>query len=192
MFARTPRLLLRPGWMEDAPALAAAIGDAAIVRHLASAPWPYDVRDAEAFLAASPTARSPRFLMFQRTAGAPRLVGVIGIDRTDDSEADLGYWIARPYWGLGYATEAGRHMVALARTLGLPPLTAGHFIDNPASGAVLRKLGFRATGRTVPRHSVGRGETVPCIMYVEDREGGTGTEDERCTPDRDEWRQMAA
>ena len=34
MFARTNRLLLRPGWMEDAPALARAIGDEAVVRNL--------------------------------------------------------------------------------------------------------------------------------------------------------------
>ena len=50
MFTRTARLLLRPGWAEDAPALCAAIGDERIVRNLATAPWPYRLRDAEAFL----------------------------------------------------------------------------------------------------------------------------------------------
>ena len=48
MFARTPRLLLRPGFPEDAPALAAAIADKAIGRNLVSVPWPYRMRDAEA------------------------------------------------------------------------------------------------------------------------------------------------
>ncbi len=52
MFARTARLLLRPGFPEDAAALAATIADEGIVRHLASAPWPYRMRDATAFLAA--------------------------------------------------------------------------------------------------------------------------------------------
>ena len=51
MFARTPRLLLRPGWSEDAPALYEAIRDQGIVRNLATAPWPYQLSDAEAFLA---------------------------------------------------------------------------------------------------------------------------------------------
>ena len=41
MFARTTRLLLRPGWAEDAPALKGAIADEAIVRNLSTAPWPY-------------------------------------------------------------------------------------------------------------------------------------------------------
>ena len=52
MFARTPRLLLRPGFPEDAPALTQAIGDEIIVRNLATAPWPYGVRDAEALVRA--------------------------------------------------------------------------------------------------------------------------------------------
>src|SRR6185437_13547807 len=50
MFARTPRLLLRPGFPEDAPALAGIMSDK-IARNLAVVPWPYSLRDAEAFLA---------------------------------------------------------------------------------------------------------------------------------------------
>ena len=46
MFARTPRLLLRPGFPEDAPALATEIADEAIVKNLATAPWPFRMRDA--------------------------------------------------------------------------------------------------------------------------------------------------
>ena len=165
MFARTPRLLLRPGWAEDAPALTAAIADPAIVRNLARAPWPYGEDEARAFLASWADAAMPRFLMVQRTAAEPRLIGCIGIDPAEDGVPELGYWIARPYWGLGYASEAGRHMIELARTLGLSALRAGHFADNPASGAVLRKLGFVPTGRTVQRHSVARGGPVPTVEY---------------------------
>src|SRR5690606_28343339 len=55
MFARTDRLLLRPGWAEDAPALHAAIAEPAVVRNLARAPWPYRLTDAQAFLAGADT-----------------------------------------------------------------------------------------------------------------------------------------
>ena len=55
MFARTKRLLLRPGWAEDAAALAAAIADEKIVRNLATAPWPYRLDDALSFLASAPS-----------------------------------------------------------------------------------------------------------------------------------------
>jgi len=50
MFARTERLLLRPGFPEDAPALATAIADHGILRNLATAPSPFMLRDAEAYL----------------------------------------------------------------------------------------------------------------------------------------------
>jgi RimJ/RimL family protein N-acetyltransferase len=167
MFARTERLLLRPGFIEDAPELARAVGDERIARNLARLPWPYAESHARDWLSldvADP--RLPVMLITQRTNGSPRIVGGIGIHDSDDG-AELGYWIARPYWGLGFATEAGRAVMAIARAIGLPRLVSGHFVDNPASGAVLRKLGFRATGRVVPRHSLARGEDVPCALFEE-------------------------
>jgi RimJ/RimL family protein N-acetyltransferase len=167
MFARTERLLLRPGWQEDAPALARAIGEEAVVRNLARAPWPYREDDALAFLSQPVDPVQPNFLIFARTGGAPRLVGGCGIAPAPDGTMEMGYWIARPYWGLGFATEAGRHLVRIARTMNLPRLTAGHFVDNPASGAVLRKLGFRPTGRVVQRYSAARGHDAACALFEE-------------------------
>jgi len=165
MFVRTPRLLLRPGWIEDAPALATAIGEEAIVRNLARAPFPYGETDAHAFLAMAEDARLPRLLVFARTLGTPRLVGGGGLHREADGGVALGYWIARAHWGLGYATEAAGAVLALGRTLGHGRIAASHFTDNPASGHVLRKLGFRPTGRVVPRHSLARGGEVDCALY---------------------------
>lgn len=166
MFARTNRLLLRPGWMEDAPALALAINDAAVLRGLARVPAPYGVEDAQAFLGRERDMRLPDFLIFSRTKGAPRLIGGCGIHVGEEPDTlELGYWIARPYWGLGFATEATRAVMHIARATGLPRIGACHFTDNRASGHVLRKLGFRETGRIVPRYSVARGETVPCALF---------------------------
>ncbi|PSJ38568.1 GNAT family N-acetyltransferase [Allosphingosinicella deserti] len=166
MFARTERLLLRPGWTQDAPALYAAVADEAIVRNLASAPWPYTLADAEAFLTTDRSPAEPSMLIFRRTLGAPQLAGAIGLGRRPDGEMELGYWIARPFWGLGYATEAGRAVIAMAReSLRLPRLHAGHFLDNPASGRVLHKLGFRSTG-VMPRFSAGRRELAPCREFA--------------------------
>ncbi len=164
MFARTDRLLLRPGFIEDAPELARAIGDEAVVRNLARAPWPYGEAQARDFLAREPHATLPDFLILKRTGGNPRIIGGIGID-AGASRHELGYWIARPYWGLGFATEAGHAVLRMARTLRLPRLSAGHFDDNPASGAVLRKLGFRPTGRIVPRRCVARGQDVLLVEH---------------------------
>ena len=167
MFARTDRLLLRPGWAEDAQALAQAIGDEMIVRNLATAPWPYRLRDAEAFLAAPRDPVLPSFLIFERTDGAPRLVGACGLGRRPSGAVELGYWIARPHWGRGFATEACVALIDIARTLGLQTLEGSHFIDNPASGRVLEKLGFQPIGITAPRMSCARGvETAARLLRL--------------------------
>ncbi|HJT39364.1 MAG TPA: GNAT family N-acetyltransferase [Sphingobium sp.] len=167
MFARTPRLLLRPGWIEDAPALAEAIGDPAILRNLTHAPSPYGEADAREFLARPQDARLPNLLAFSRTRGAPRLVGGCGVHLAEDGVAELGYWIARPYWGLGFATEAARAVLSMARAAGVRDIRAMHFADNPASGNVLRKIGFRYAGRLEQRFSLARGVAVDCLVFEE-------------------------
>lgn len=164
MFGRTPRLLLRPGFPEDAPALAAAISDEAIARNLANVPWPYRMRDAEAFLASPRDPVLPSLLIFERTAGAPRLVGSCGLGRRPSGAVEMGYWIARPFWGRGIATEACAALLDIGRTLGLRQLEGAHFLDNPASGRVLEKLGFEPVGIVAPRMSCARAVEVPARL----------------------------
>ena len=167
MFARTERLLLRPGWREDAPALFHAIADEGIVRNLAQAPWPYGPGDAETFLTRERRSHEACCLIFLRGDDAPALVGAVGLGPAPDGELEFGYWIARPYWGRGIATEAGAALIANAReSLRLPRLVAGHFIDNPASGRVLQKLGFRPTGVMRGRYSAGRDAIAPCREFA--------------------------
>ena len=182
MFARTPRLLLRPGWREDAPQLMAAIADERIVCNLAQAPWPYGLSDAEAFLTRERAAHDASCLIFLRTQGAPTLIGGIGIGTMPDrDELEFGYWLARSHWGLGYATEAGRALIANARdSLRLKRLHAGHFLDNPASGRVLAKLGFKPTGVTRLRWSEGRKAEAPCREFELDLAGEPETCPEPC------------
>ncbi|HEV2078562.1 MAG TPA: GNAT family N-acetyltransferase [Allosphingosinicella sp.] len=172
MFARTDRLLLRPGWREDAPALYAAIAEEGIVRNLATAPWPYSMADAEAFLAIERPADTPSFLLFRRTRGAPQLVGGAGLGRDPGGPVELGYWIARPFWGLGYATEAAEAVIRIARdTLRLDKLVAAHVTDNPASGRVLEKVGFKPTGQYAKRYSAGRRAMVSRKLFEFDLSG---------------------
>ena len=164
MFARTPRLLLRPGFPEDAPALATAIGDEAIARNLAVVPWPYSLRDAEAFLASPRDPVLPSMLIFERGPGAPQLAGACGLGRRPSGAVELGYWIARPFWGRGIATEAGSALIDIARALALPALEGAHFVDNPASARVLEKLGFEPLGIVAPRMSCARDHEVPARL----------------------------
>lgn len=163
MFHRSERLFLRPAFPEDWAAIEACLGaDEGIVRNLAHAPWPYGADAARAFAALTQDARLPHFLVTLPGVG---VIGSAGLGE-HEGEAELGYWIARAHWGCGYATEAARAVLRIARTLGHQRIMAGHFADNPASGRVLAKLGFVPTGRIAARHSLARGEAAQSVEYA--------------------------
>lgn len=176
MFARTSRLTLRPGWPEDAPALCAAIGHRAVVEKLARVPWPYQPHHARDWLT-RPAGDDHALLIEAHDLGpAPRLVGGIGLHWEEDG-LQLGYWLTPAAWGRGYASEAGRQMVEVARhALGQRRLAADHHLDNPASGKVLRKLGFCETGRAV-RPCVARNREVESVEFTLDLAENDGKTD---------------
>ena len=171
MFARTKRLTLRPGWPEDAEPLAQAIGHASVIMRLSNVPWPYTVDDARAYLARPVGTTEPIFLVDAHEGGAPTLVGSIGLHVLEGAH-EIGYWFTPRAWGCGYATEAGRAVVAIARhALPITRLRSRYHRDNPASGRVLGKLGFRPTGeiRSVP--SLAQGRPVETVMVEYDPAG---------------------
>jgi RimJ/RimL family protein N-acetyltransferase len=169
VFARTDRLLLRPGWREDAPALAAAVNELGVARNIEGAPWPYSVAEAEAFLAeAQADPARTTLLAYRRTAGAPELVGAVGLARTREGQALFAAWTARRFWGCGYASEAGAALLDIARhSLRLGHVFAWSFLDNPAGARLLDRLGFAATGEIVRATSLARGgAATPCRLHV--------------------------
>ena len=182
MFFRSERLFLRPGWPEDWRELFDRIADEQIVRNLARAPWPYRPDDARHFAALEQDRRFPHFLVTLPqnacgNGGGAQVVGTVSlIDAADGLE--LGYWIARDHWGRGYACEAGRAALSIARTLGHRHVRAAHFTDNPASARVLAKLGFRSTGRTEPRYSLARGGAAPALVMERDLAVASGGDDD--------------
>lgn len=167
MFHRSERLFLRPAFPEDWQAIHARVSDEGVVRNLARAPWPYGEADARFFASMKQDPRLPHFLV---TLPGEGVIGSAGLGEID-GEPEIGYWIGRDYWGHGFATEAGRAVVDIARALGHRRLTAGHFADNPASGKVLRKIGFRPTGHVRKRHSLARGSEVASVEFELDLDG---------------------
>lgn len=73
-------------------------------------------------------------------------VGGIGVLRQEDihrNNAEIGYWLGEPYWGLNIATAAVRLMTGWIFTnTGITRLFAGVFETNPASMRVLEKAGY--------------------------------------------------
>jgi RimJ/RimL family protein N-acetyltransferase len=158
MFARTPRLLLRPGWIEDAPALADAIDHETVRANLTGSRWPVDQSDAERWLKRSHDPRLPSLLVVSRTNDSPRLVGGAALHPMADGTIELDFWIIPNARRLGFATEAGQAMLGIAHALGLGRLTACVFGDDGPAVRVLEKLGFavwdKATRRAAARDAV--------------------------------------
>ncbi len=163
MFHRTTRLFLRPAWPEDWEAVFAGVADEQVVMNLSRVPWPYKPDHARWFVERALDRCHPTLLITQADSGL--VVGAASLVERDGG-AEVGYWIGRPHWGQGYATEATQGLIEIARLLGFQQLSGRHFVDNPASGRVLRKVGFRPTGRVTTLHSVARGKGAPALEYA--------------------------
>ena len=164
----TERLILRGPVVNDAAAIATYANDLNVAAMTTSLPHPYGIADAEAWIAramACDWERSARFVIEHRNFG---VVGLLDLDHDRGPRAEIGYCLGRPFWNRGYATEAVRGALKwVKRDWRANVVVAGHFADNPASGAVLSKAGFLYTGDVETRASVARRRNdVPTRMMV--------------------------
>ena len=154
----TQRLRLRKPRKADAARLAVYANDFDVARMTTGMPYPYGVEHAEGFLEKAGEADPAREAVFVIDHPEHGAIGVLGFDARDGGEREIGYWVGRPHWGQGYATEAASGALVWAhRTWGRRYMHAGHFADNPASGQVLCNAGFLYTGDVEMRPSIARG-----------------------------------
>ena len=140
---KTARLYLRPLTPSDAGDISTLAGDWDVARMTGRIRHPYSLVDADQWISKLSDDEFVRGVEFEG-----RLVGAVGYVPNDDGSAEIGYWIGKPYWGRGFATEAARALVNHCfRRERRPRLTCCHFADNTASARVIAKLGFRLTGR---------------------------------------------
>lgn len=146
----TPRLVLRPFRETDAPAVRELAGDRLIADTTLSIPHPYEDGVAEKWIEShAPGFEAGSIAVFAIVRrDDQQLVGAIGL--TIDGEldkAELGYWVGRPFWNSGYATEAALAILDYGfRDLELNRISAKHLARNPASGRVMVKAGMRLEG----------------------------------------------
>jgi RimJ/RimL family protein N-acetyltransferase len=153
------RLKLRALRMSDAQRIALLCGDPGVATMILRAPLPYLEVAAEGFIMMlAARKRLGEDFVFAAELPGEGLIGLIGAHKAGDAGFEVGYWYGRPYWGNGFATEALTAFLSEARKLGV--LMAGHFVDNPASGRVLKKGGFAYTGEITPMFSLARGANV--------------------------------
>ena len=166
MQIRTQRLVLRPPAIADAARVSLLAGDYAVASMTGTIPYPYSERMAAEWLADALKGEEGVVFMIERDDA---VIGCTGYRAFDVDHAELGYWIGKPYWGRGYATEAVTALIAHAFDAdGFEYLKAGHFTDNPGSERILKKLGFVASGKET-RDCTARGETTGCLTYRLDR-----------------------
>jgi 8-oxo-dGTP diphosphatase len=148
----TDRLVLRPLVPEDADALHRLVNDWEVARNLAVVPFPYPRELADDWIRSTRHSLADgsgyQLAITGREGEHEIMVGVVGL-RVDAAQrcGRLGYWVGRRFWGHGVATEAAGRLARWAlANLDLDRLEAGVITDNPASAAVLRRIGFRETG----------------------------------------------
>lgn len=154
----TPRLHLRCPVEADASAIIAIAGDWDVARRLGRIPHPYTQADFRFFIERVVQSEPTWAIVVKESA---ELVGVIGlVPHGESRSAELGYYVGQPYWGQGLATEAAEAIVRMALEVnGYAKLTSAYHADNPASGRVLAKLGFKPVGRS----------SRPCLAEGKDK-----------------------
>ena len=127
----TERLLLRPLVAADAPQMTALAGDYDVAAGTLTLPHPYAQSDAEQFISRFQTASSadPDHVFALALRADDRLIGVIGLHEARSFlRAEMGYWLGKPYWNQGYASEAARRLVRYGfETLNLNRIHAACF-----------------------------------------------------------------
>jgi len=135
----TDRLHLRTFEPEDAALVTEYAGDWDVCSKLSRVPYPYTLEMAEQWIATHEA--SPDIICAIELDGA--LAGCIA------QELEYGYWLGKPFWGKGIMTAASRAFVTyLFEEEGMHDLGASFFKDNPASGVVLKRSGFKVTGES--------------------------------------------
>lgn len=146
----TPRLFLRPFVDGDAPTVQMLAGVHEVADTTLTVPHPYPDGAAADWIATHGPAwvagTGLTYAVCRADDGA--LVGAVGLALAPaHASGELGYWIAAPMWGRGYATESAAALCTFAfTTLDLHRVEARHFVRNPASGRVMQKLGMRHEG----------------------------------------------
>ncbi len=175
----TRRLLLRALRMEDAPRVRELAGDREIAANTANIPHPYEDGLAEAWIDSQAERRSRgQAVVFavqlrgdfaagsDDTLRPGELVGAVGLELDPENRlAELGYWIGKPYWGRGLATEAALAVLRYGfEELSLNRIHAHHFAHNASSGRVLEKIGMVREGYR-REHVRKWGRFVDVVLY---------------------------
>jgi len=142
--------MIRNWQKEDAPSLTKYANNKKIWQNLRDAfPHPYYLEDAEKFIAM--TLQQKPTTVFAIASATEEAIGGIGLTIGTDVHrytAELGYWLAEPFWGKGIMTEAIKQFTTYAfENFKLHRIYAEMYTSNLASARVLEKAGYKLEGK---------------------------------------------
>jgi [ribosomal protein S5]-alanine N-acetyltransferase len=136
----------------DRDALVMHLNEREIYDRTLRIPYPYTAAVADEWLAlvARIDKQQGRQVHWAIRTAEEALIGACGFDGFQVGEshlAEVGYWLAKPFWGRGIMTAVVRRICQHAfAEFGLVKITAHVFAHNPASAHVLEKCGFQEEG----------------------------------------------
>ncbi|MFT9078327.1 GNAT family N-acetyltransferase [Ethanoligenens sp.] len=154
--------------MEDVPELAEALNNRNVQNNLRDGlPYPYTENDAKDFIKAMLNADENTTFAFAITFD-DTVVGSIGVFRKDNIHfrtAEMGYYIAEPFWGKGLGTSAVKQVCHyIFEHTDIIRIFAEPFVFNAASCRILEKSGFEYEG-TLRSNAVKTGNILDMKMY---------------------------
>ena len=169
LIIETQRLVLRRPIRADAARLAELANDATVAENLSTLPHPYGVDDALAYIDNTEVSATRINLGVYLKGEGEAFIGTVSLMPRDGERFVVGYWIGRPYWGRGHATEAVQAVVDLAfGQLAVEAVAATARVTNGASRRVLEKSGFQYAGQGMGPSLFHRG-MVPIDRFRLDR-----------------------
>lgn len=165
---KTERLILRPFTSEDAPAVFDLASEYEIAANTLRIPHPYELPMAQEWIASQTVseAEGKELVWAVTLSNSGTLVGSIGLILISVfNQAELGYWIGKPYWNQGFGTEAALAVLKFGfQKLDLQRIHAHHFCRNSASGRILQKIGMQQEGH-LRQHILKWGKYEDIDMY---------------------------
>ena len=160
------RFILRPLRKSDAGLIGMYSADERVARMTRDIPHPMPPGAVEALIAhASDPKRTEEIWGIDGSAnGHAEVMGLVGLERMDRNQSEIGYWVAPAFWNGGIATEAVQAMLD-ANPHQSDRIFASVFQDNPGSARVLTNSGFDYLG-DAEAFCVARNATVPTWTYT--------------------------
>jgi len=162
----TERLILSQLKEEDLPFVTEYLQDKIFSDVTSNIPYPYTGEHAKFWMKMSRESFENNIgYTFAVRNKEGQILGAIGLHDRDDDKAELGYWMGKPFWNKGYITEAATALIDFGfNELQINKIYATYFLDNPASGRIMEKIGMEKEA-LLKQHLKKDGKYIDVMMY---------------------------